>query len=328
MLFLSTAAVLSLAACVSGVPLIKRIAQDTPASAALWESACNTAGGGLQCNPVAVKAFATLLAAAGPCDQQNSADSMIDLAKTLNNDPTMIRLAQVFAQQPRNTPSSLSVPYCQQAPKNSELNGLFQCQFQGANPTSFVGGVAVGQPGTLPLGHSTSLSPPGSCPAHTSGPIPDGSQLVDITQDPGVGSSSTPTPAVGGAKQAAGTPMTSAPASSTTPAAAPAATPSPASGTSSGGFQLQNGKDAQALNAKFATLTASSACTAGENACVNSNFAQCVNGAFVTTSCGAAPLTCAALPLVNKAGTSVTCTTTSDALARIAATGATGGLTG
>lgn len=39
-------------------------------------------------------------------------------------------------------------------------------------------------------------------------------------------------------------------------------------------------------------------------------------------------LTCAALPLVNKAGTSLACTTEADALARIAASGATGGLTG
>ena len=28
---------------------------------------------------------------------------MIDLAKTLNNDPDMIKFAQIFAQQPRNT---------------------------------------------------------------------------------------------------------------------------------------------------------------------------------------------------------------------------------
>lgn len=36
---------------------------------------------------------------------------------------------------------------------------------------------------------------------------------------------------------------------------------------------------------KFATLTANSPCTAGENACVNSQFAQCVNGKFVLTGC-------------------------------------------
>lgn len=67
-------------------------------------------------------------------------------------------------------------------------------------------------------------------------------------------------------------------------------------------FTLQNGEDAQALNAKFATLTPDSSCTAGENACVNGQFAQCVNGQFVLAPC-AGGLQCVALPLVNSAGT-------------------------
>jgi len=327
MLFSLSVAFFSVAVHVSGSPLVKRIAQDTPASTTLWEQACGAAGGGLQCNPVAVAAFATLLAAAGPCDQQNAADNMVDLAKTLNNDAKMIQLSQVFVQQPRNTPSSKSVPYCQQAPRNSELNGLFQCQFQGADPTVFVGGVALGQPGTEPFGHSTPLSPLGSCPANPSGPIAAGTQLVDLTQNPGVGASSSGS----GVAKPAANPVASAPATTASPAAtpstdtpAPTAQSSPAAGS---GFHLQNGKDAQALNAKFATLTADSTCTEGENACVQSAFAQCVGGKFVSTPC-APTLTCAALPLVNSAGTSVTCTTQSDAEARIAATGATGGITG
>ncbi|KAI0358979.1 hypothetical protein OH77DRAFT_1493941 [Trametes cingulata] len=89
-------------------------------------------------------------------------------------------------------------------------------------------------------------------------------------------------------------------------------------------FTLQNGKDAIALNQKFATLTPDSPCTAGENACVDSKFAQCVNGKFVTQAC-AGGLVCAALPLVNSPGTSITCTTAADRDARIAATGATAG---
>ena len=67
-------------------------------------------------------------------------------------------------------------------------------------------------------------------------------------------------------------------------------------------FTLKNGQDAQALNRKFASLSASSACTSGESACVGGAFAQCVNGKFVTTPC-AGGLTCVALPLVNSAGT-------------------------
>jgi len=92
-------------------------------------------------------------------------------------------------------------------------------------------------------------------------------------------------------------------------------------------FTLQNGKDAQALNAKFQGLSASSSCTTGEQACVKGQLAQCVGGKFALSSCSAT-LQCVALPLVNKAGTSVTCDTQADAEARIATTGATGGLAG
>lgn len=88
-----------------------------------------------------------------------------------------------------------------------------------------------------------------------------------------------------------------------------------------GSFALQNGIDAINLNNQFQSLTASSPCTSG-NACVNGEFAQCVNGQYVLTSCGSG-LICAALPLVNSAGTSVTCTTQADLNSRIAATGAT-----
>lgn len=67
-------------------------------------------------------------------------------------------------------------------------------------------------------------------------------------------------------------------------------------------FTLQNGKDAQALNAKFQGLSASSPCTTGEQACVKGQLGQCVGGKFALSSC-AATLQCVALPLVNKAGT-------------------------
>ena len=56
-------------------------------------------------------------------------------------------------------------------------------------------------------------------------------------------------------------------------------------------------------------------------------FAQCVNSVYVLEPC-AASLSCVALPLVNSAGTSVTCDTLADAVARIEETGAVGGLTG
>jgi len=62
-------------------------------------------------------------------------------------------------------------------------------------------------------------------------------------------------------------------------------------------------------------------------ACVTSQFAQCVDGKWALTPC-AAGLKCYALPLVNKAGTSLVCDTQDDALARFAAAGVSGGATG
>ncbi|KAJ7606102.1 hypothetical protein DFH06DRAFT_1348196 [Mycena polygramma] len=344
--------------------LDKRIQQTIADSTAKWEQACLAAGGGEKCNPLSVTAFTTLLAAAGPCEQQNAGDAMIQLAQTLNNDPEMIKLTQIFVQQPRNTPNSVSIPYCQTAPTSPLLSGLFQCQFQGASPSTFVGGLSVGAPGTVPFG-LTSLSPLGSCKANPSGPIADGSQLVDLTQDPGVAASSSSTtpenPSAGvtsstveasstvvasSTVEASSVAVSTVEASSTvlassiveasstldassTVAAPPAATTSAAgaSPSSTSDFHLQNGLDAQKLNAQFQSLTANSSCTEGEQACVGTSFAQCVSGSFALTPCASGTV-CAALPLVNKAGTSIACDVPSDVEARISATGATGGVNG
>lgn len=331
---------------VHGAPVHKRIAQVISDSTTKWEAACDAAGGGAQCNQVAVASFSTLLAAPGPCEQQNAADNMVDLAKTLSSNADMIKFAQIFAQQPRNSPTSLSVPYCQSAPRNAELNGLFQCQFQGDNPTTFVGSITVGGNGTIPFGMSAPVSPAGSCPANPSGPIADGSQLVDLTQNPGVGGTTASNDTTSGSNGTLTVATPSATPSSdssdsdcgedpsepmpTASLAMAASSPAAASATpssNSGNFKLANGQNAQKLNAQFAALTVTSPCTEGTNACVNSAFAQCVGGSYATQSCGSG-LICAALPLVNSAGTSITCTTNADALARISATGAQGGLTG
>lgn len=98
--FAAFAALLAISA--SALPLHKRIAQTTIDSVTPWEAACRAAGGAQQCNEIAVTAAGTLLAAPPPCAQQDSADAMITLAKTLDNDAEMIRLAQIFRQQPRN----------------------------------------------------------------------------------------------------------------------------------------------------------------------------------------------------------------------------------
>jgi len=284
--------------------LNRRIAQVIAEATATWEQACLAAGGAERCNPLSVAAMTTLLLAGGPCDQQNAADNFMDLSKELNSNQ-MIVLSQIFAQQPRNSPNSVAIPYCQQAPKNSELNGLFQCQFAGSNQNTFVNNVALGGAGTIPFGRTDPVSPLGSCPIHPDGPVADGQQLTSIVQIP------------------------AAPLQERNPAPAPA--PAPAPQEEGGGFALDNGRAAQALNAQFAGLTKGSSCTVGQNACVEGEFAQCPPGAdgnnvFVTTPCNG--LVCAALPLVNSPGTSITCTTPDDARTRIAATGATGGLTG
>lgn len=346
--------VLSALACLTAAaPLEKRIAQNTIDSKTAWEAACNKAGGGAQCNTIAVTAASKLLAAAGPCEQQDSGDAMIDLAKTLNNDPEMIRLAQLFVQQPRNAPDSLQVPYCQVAPKNAELNGLFHCQFAGSKFPNFSGD----QTGNIPLGLNAPVNPPGACPAKPDGPVPDGVQLNTLVQDPGAsgavgtgnagagagagsgtGAAAGNTGATGAANGGAtgsanGGATGSANGGATGGAAKGGATgaannganggaagnakPTATSGAAGGNFKKQNGVDAQAQNQKFASLTANSPCTDGDNACVGDSFAQCVGGKFALTPCAGGTI-CAALPLVNSPGTSVTCTTAADRDARIA----------
>ncbi|KAI0033388.1 hypothetical protein K488DRAFT_47862 [Vararia minispora EC-137] len=323
----------------------KRIAQITIDAPQKWRDACNAANGGGQCTNIAVTAAATLLAAAANCDQQDSADQMVDLGKQLNSQ-SMVTAAQIFVQQPRNSPNSVSVPYCNKAPKNSELNGLFQCQFQGSNPNTFVGGLKVGDAGTIPFGLNAALNPLGSCPANPSGPIADGTQLSGITSNPGTGASGSGASGSGASGNATATVAASAAGSSTTASSTASAASSSASAgasatvtasaassmasTSSGsasGFQAQNAKDAQALNAKFASLTANSSCNDGDQACIGGGFAQCVGGKFQVTQCSGGTQ-CFALPLVNKAGTSLTCDTAADAAARIAATGVSGGVDG
>ena len=115
--------------------------------------------------------------------------------------------------------------------------------------------MAVGGAGTIPFGLNAPLSPLGSCPANPGGPIADGTQLVDLTQNPGAGNK-----AATGNTPAATTQPAPSPAKTQTPVAdAPPAPAPPAGGA--GGFKLQNGQDAQALNKQFAGLTSSSSCT-------------------------------------------------------------------
>jgi len=83
--------------------------------------------------------------------------------------------------------------------------------------------------------------------------------------------------------------------------------------------------DTVKLNNRFMSLTETSPCTTG-SACINGQFAQCVNGQYVLSACTPG-LTCAAVPLVNSLGTRVTCTKHADLVARIAARGVTNDIT-
>ena len=163
-------------------------------------------------------------------------------------------------------PNSLSVPYCQQKPRNAELNGLFQCQFQGVNPNKFADGSALGAAGTIPLGQNGPVTPPGSCPANPAGPITDGQQLANIVQSPGVpagssagnGTAQNPSSAPSSASASA---IQSTPSSAASTANTPPPTPRAVANSPASDFKAQNGKDAQALNQKFQALTANSPCT-------------------------------------------------------------------
>ncbi|KAG8988367.1 hypothetical protein FRB90_002794 [Tulasnella sp. 427] len=100
---------------------------------------------------------------------------------------------------------------------------------------------------------------------------------------------------------------------STTPAADP---------TESVSMDLQNGRDAIALNHKYQSIVAGSSCPNYEIGCIGDAFAQCVWGTWVSTKCPVGTV-CAALPNVGTPGTSIACTTPADRDMRIAITGAT-----
>ncbi|KAF0560069.1 hypothetical protein F8M41_003403 [Gigaspora margarita] len=78
----------------------------------------------------------------------------------------------------------------------------------------------------------------------------------------------------------------------------------------------QNGEDAETLNQKFQDLTPDSPCKNGDEACINDEFAQCVDKQFKLFPCGGGTK-CVALPLLLKAGTSLTCDTEADKNTRI-----------
>ncbi|KAH7874820.1 uncharacterized protein C8R40DRAFT_230702 [Lentinula edodes] len=91
---------------------------------------------------------------------------------------------------------------------------------------------------------------------------------------------------------------------------------------------LTNAQLAQQLNAAFQSLSSGDACTSGEVACINGEAAECSGTKWKTTAC-IATQSCFAVPSVTKANDAVLrCTSQRSAESIIAASGASGGLTG
>ncbi|CAG8437969.1 uncharacterized protein OCT59_016522 [Rhizophagus irregularis] len=89
-------------------------------------------------------------------------------------------------------------------------------------------------------------------------------------------------------------------------------------------IRKQNAKDAQALQDKFETFTEDTECEPDQIACIKGDFAKCATVAtedgklvnkYQIQKCNTG-LTCFALPLVTKPGTSLVCTTKEDRDAR------------
>ncbi|KAG8961700.1 hypothetical protein FRC03_005063 [Tulasnella sp. 419] len=153
---------------------------------------------------------------------------------------------------------------------------------------------------------------------------PSTSSVFDIvTSTSSAGSSQTSAAEEATTSEAAEVTSTSSRRRPVRTSSTPAATPTSAPGNNNGSkpFTRQNGLDAIALNEKFKGIKASDPCQDGDMGCVGDSFAQCVGGKWLLTQCSA-PTICAALPLVNKPGTSIACTTAEDRDSRIALTGA------
>ncbi|KAG0639701.1 hypothetical protein HOY80DRAFT_859650, partial [Tuber brumale] len=69
-------------------------------------------------------------------------------------------------------------------------------------------------------------------------------------------------------------------------------------------------------NQQFSQLNPDSPCDGVQNACIQGDFAQCDGAKFLPVGC-AGGSQCFSLPLVNKEGTSITCTTAEDAARRM-----------
>ncbi|KAL5486066.1 hypothetical protein ACEPAI_7110 [Sanghuangporus weigelae] len=121
----------------------RRFGQQNPDVLTRLGSACD----GSVCGVLAGQGPSTLLAAAGECTQQDLADDIIDAAQQFDDTTkaNMIALAVEFRQVEKNTPPDFTTNpptnrnsvFCQQSPRNAELNGLVQAQDPANDPNIF-----------------------------------------------------------------------------------------------------------------------------------------------------------------------------------------------
>jgi hypothetical protein len=83
-------------------------------------------------------------------------------------------------------------------------------------------------------------------------------------------------------------------------------------------FRAKNVEDANRLDKARSAITQGSECKEGETVCAGDLVGLCANGRIQTQAC-VAGTRCRVLPLVNKPGTSVACTTDEDATRRLGA---------
>ena len=81
-------------------------------------------------------------------------------------------------------------------------------------------------------------------------------------------------------------------------------------------IQIQNGQDALRLDSQKFNNVQGNSCAINGDLCVGDKVGQCVNGKIIVTADCGASLKCQVLPLVNKRGTTVTCDSDADKLAR------------
>jgi len=151
------------------------------------------------CGTLSGEAVTPLLAGAPECAQQDMADKIITIAKTQLQDQAvrdkLISLAKQYRQAERNTFPDYTVSsepdrnslYCQKAPKNAELAGLFQKQSSAADPKLFFDPKTNGKsvlkgsdPRTQPFGGAT-----GQASATTPAKTDDGDADADVDEDGG-----------------------------------------------------------------------------------------------------------------------------------------------